>query len=73
MTKKEEISSKLKVKNDNSIFQRIRLMIGRVSIQDYINSQKFGRDKFSDFFLSEYLSAEILPNPKFFPTEIFGF
>ena len=39
----------------------------------YINSQKFRRDKFSDFFLSEYLSAEILPNPKFFPSEIFGF
>ena len=30
-----------------------------------INSQEFRRDKCSDFFLSEYLSAEILPNPKF--------
>ena len=28
---------------------------------------------YSDFFLSEYLSTEIVPNPKFFPSEIFGF
>ena len=42
-------------------------------ITEFINSQKFRRDKFSDFFLSDYLSTEILPNPKIFPSEIFGF
>ena len=39
----------------------------------HVNVNTFRRDKFSDYFLSEYLSAEILENPKFFPSEIFGF